>query len=93
MKTQFYLIVNDGGSVRAVKNRPDLKWNEVALSINLQLPQQLFQKPQLNASIIVDEKQVAPTIIDVETADNIKQAIESAAGMEVKLEIINPDRE
>lgn len=93
MKTQFFLVVNDGdgGSVRTVKSRPDLKWNEIALHINLELPQKLFQKPQLNTSIIVSDEQISPTEIDVETSDNIKQAIESATGLEVRLEILDRD--
>jgi hypothetical protein len=89
MKTQFFLVVNDGGSVRTTKGRPDLKWNEIAIHLNLQLPQQLFQKPQIQASITVDESKVAPTLIDVETANNVKEAIEAATGMEVKLEVLN----
>lgn len=91
MKTQFYLIVNDGGSVRTVKSRPDLKWNEIAVYLTLELPHQLFQKPQLSASIIVEESQVAPTQIDVETQNNVKEAIESSTGLQVVLKLENPE--
>lgn len=91
MRTQFYLVVTDGGSVKAVKNQPNLNWNEVAIYLNLELPQELFQKPRLQASIVVGANSVAPTQIDVETSDNIREAIESATGLEVRLEIIDPD--
>lgn len=91
MKTQFYLVVNSSGSVSAKKNRPGLAWNEVSILMNLELPNQLFQKPQLQGSIVVEEKDVAPTQIDIETQNNIREAIESAAGMEVRLEIISQE--
>ena len=93
MKTQFYLVVNSSGSVSAKKNRPNLAWNEIAILMDLQLPNQLFQKPQLQGSILVEEKDVTPTQIDIETQNNIREAIESAAGMEVRLTIVNPENE
>ncbi len=91
MKTQFYLVVNSNGTVKALKNRPGLNWNEVSIFVNLELPNQLFQKPQLSAQIKVDESQVTPLEIDVETQNNIRDAIEAAAGVEVILKLENPN--
>lgn len=91
MKTQFYLVVNSNGTVKALKNRPGLNWNEVSIFVNLELPTQLFQKPQLSAQIKVDESQVSPMEIDVETQNNIRDAIEAAAGVEVILKLENPN--
>jgi len=91
MRTQFYLVVNNNGTVKALKNRPGLNWNEVSIFVNLELPNQLFQKPQLSAQIKVDESQVSPMEIDVETQNNIREAIESAAGLEVRLELVSHD--
>lgn len=91
MRTQFYLVVNSNGTVAAKKNRPNLNWNEVSIFVDLTLPQQLFQKPQLSAQIKVDESQVSPMEIDVETQNNIREAIEQAAGVEVVLRLENPD--
>lgn len=85
MKTQFYLTVNKSGSVKTYKNPPALAWDEVAILLNLELPNRLFQKPQLQASIVVDEKDVEPTIINVDTQNNIREAIETASGLEVRL--------
>lgn len=89
MKTQFYLVVNSNGSVSAKKNRPNLAWNEVSILMDLQLPSMLFQKPQLQGSILVEEKDVTPTHIDIETQNNIREAIESTAGLEVRLTVVN----
>lgn len=93
MKTACYLIVNDTGSVRTTKNSPDLKWNEVAIHLNLNLPNALFFKPRLNASISLDEDEAMPAEISVETINNVREAIQQATGMEIKLEISNPNQE
>lgn len=90
MKTNFYLVVNNNGTVTAKKNRPDLKWNEVSIEMNLTLPDMLFRKPHLSATIVVPDEAAAPKLVNVETADNIKDAIETVTGMEVKIEIVGP---
>lgn len=90
MTTNFFLVVNDGGTVRAVKNRPDLKWNEISVAVKLDLPSQLFRKPQLSATITVPETSVSAPEIEAGIADNIKEAIETATGYEVKLTLELP---
>lgn len=87
MKKSFYLIVNSNGTTKTTKTRPALNWNEIAISVNLDIPDMLFQKPQLNATIVVPESAAAPKEIDVEIQDNIKNAIEVASGMQVRLTI------
>lgn len=91
MRTQFYLVVNSNGTAAVKKNRPGLNWNEVSIFVNLELPDQLFRKPQLSAQIKVEESQVSPMEIDVETQNNIREAIEAAAGVQVKLTIENSE--
>lgn len=90
MKTTFFLTVNSNGTVKTTKNRPNLNWNEIAIQMNLTLPNQLFEKPQLQATIVIPENAAAPKEVDVATADNIREAIEEAVGMEVRLTIENP---
>jgi hypothetical protein len=31
MNVSFYLVVNSNGTVRTVKNKPALEWNEIAI--------------------------------------------------------------
>ena len=63
MNTKFYLIVNEKGIIRTTKNEPGLTWNEVAIHLSVNLPNALFQKPLLQGEIIVDAKDVQPTVI------------------------------
>jgi hypothetical protein len=89
MKTNFYLVVNKRGTVRTVKEKPDLKWDEVSVKMALELPNVLFDKPQLSASLIVGEDQAEGFEISPDVTADIKDAIESAAGIEVKLQVVN----
>lgn len=83
MKTSFYLKVNSRGGITTAKNRPGLDWDEVAISVNMEIPDMLFKKPQLNAPIVVPEIAAVPKEIDAEMCDNIQSAIETAVGLQL----------
>ena len=87
MKVNFYLIVNDKGTTKTCKNKPGLNWNEVAIAVNMELPNTLFQKPQLSAKIVVPDEAAVQQAIEATTADNVRQAIEQVTGMKVKIEV------
>jgi hypothetical protein len=93
MKLRFFLIVNDNGTTRTAKNRPDLKWNEISIAMNMELPDMLFKKPQLSASIVVPDEAAAHKAIDAVTSDNVREAIEQSTGLKLKLEIAVHDKE
>ncbi|MVM33618.1 hypothetical protein GO755_26505 [Spirosoma sp. HMF4905] len=85
MKTNFFLVVNSKGSIKALKTKPGLNWDEIAISVSLNLPTSLFQKPQLNAVIDVPDTAIQPLTIETDVANNIQGAIEQATGYEVRL--------
>lgn len=90
MKIQFYLIVNDNGTTKTAKKKPGLQWNEISILMNLELPDMLFRKPQLSATILVPNKAASQQAIEAVTADNVRAAIEQATGMKVRIEIAEP---
>ncbi|GAB3937358.1 hypothetical protein [Larkinella terrae] len=87
MKTSFYLVVNSNGTVRTVKNRPGLDSNEISVQVALQIPDALFRKPQLQATITIPDDSVQPIVIEPDVQNNIKDAIEQATGLEIKLTV------
>lgn len=91
MKVKFFLVVNDRGTTRTNKTKPDLKLNEVSIAMNLEIPDSVFKRPQLEATIQLAEKDMPVQHIPVEMQDNLRQALEKAAGVHVKLEIIQPE--
>lgn len=71
-----------------MRKRPGLAWNEIAIECELDLPNILFQRPALSATIKVEDAQAGPRAIEPVVIDNIKNAIEQAAGVEVRLTVI-----
>jgi len=84
-KIKFFLVVNRNGTVKAVKNRPDLRADEVSLGMTLELPLSLFDRPQFEATLRIDESAVQRPEISAETLDATRQAIEQGTGMQVSL--------
>lgn len=81
MKKDFYLVISRGGSMRVVKSIPRLDWNEIAISMALELPDALFNRPSLQASITIPEDVVMKTPINAEIMDNVEDAIAQATGL------------
>jgi hypothetical protein len=90
MKTNFYLVVNSNGTVQAKKMRPKLAQNEISMYIDLVLPQGLFTKPQLSAQLTIPDSAAMPPEITAEVQENVREAIEQASGMHVKLTLEVP---
>ena len=91
MEVKCYLTVTKNGSVRVTKNKPGLNWDEIAVGVSLDIPKQLFLKPQISASITIPEDAISPKEITAEVSDNIKEAIIEHTGLDVKIEVINTD--
>lgn len=91
MKIQFYLVVNSNGTVKVVKNKPALQWNEISIKQNLELPNALFQKPHLEATVKIPDDAAMPNQIDADVIENAKEAIEQATGLEVRLSVISDE--
>jgi len=93
MKTKFYLTVNDNGTVKATRKAQNVSINEVCMGFSLDLPDVLFRRPQIEASVTVDAKDVAPFQINADTSNMVKEAIKQSTGLEVKLTVVNPETE
>jgi len=91
MRTEFYLVVNESGSIRTCKTQPNLKFNEVSVALTIDLPDNLFKKPMLSGVIEVPDSKVRPTVITPEITQDIQNAIKDHSGVEVRLEIQEPE--
>lgn len=89
MIARFYLVLNKKGVKKVSRKRPSLEWDEISISMEVSLPNSLFEKPQLQATIKVNDNQVTPTIINAEMKDNIQTAIQQHTGIPIKLTIVN----
>lgn len=93
MKSTVYLCVKKSEhrfdpTFRVTKTKPGLTSNEIAVKINLELPDALFTKPQLEARVVVSDKAVSAPVIEAEVVDNVEQIIKDKTGFDVKLTIV-----
>lgn len=88
MKLKNWLIVKSNGSVRITKNKPSLDADEVTIQLNLDVPDILFQKPHLEATVVVPESAVNKNPISSEVVAAAKESIEQATGIEFNINIV-----
>lgn len=55
MKTSFYIAVNARGAARYTKGKPGMRAGEVAVRITLDIPDEAFRMPFVDANIEVPE--------------------------------------
>ena len=87
----FYLIVSSGKSVRTVKSRPALDWNEIAIHMTIDVPDSLFKRPLIEGKIVISEESIAPREIKPEVLINTAAEIERQTGMKVELKVLSAD--
>lgn len=93
MNTSFYLKVNKWGSVRAVTQAKSLAGDEVLISLELEIPDRIFEKPSLQATITIPEEAVGNTPINAEVKDNVAEAIEQATGLKFAITVVEKKEE
>lgn len=95
MKITKYLII------RGVENRyrsmdlkvdlrekePKLSLNEIALKLELDVPEKLFKRPVLNALIKVPEAAIMGNTITPEITDNIEKIIKETTGLNMVIRL------
>lgn len=85
MKLQKWLVVARSGSCKVTARRPALLEDEIALRLDLTLPDALFVKPTLAAAIVVPDDAALPAVIDADVVEQIGEAIRAATGLRVEL--------
>lgn len=70
---------------------PALQAHEIAIRVNLNIPDQLFEKPQLEASITVPEGAIAAPVIDAEMVDNIEEVVSQTLGVSLSISVVETD--
>lgn len=102
MKAELYLVVQgqesrylsgqiEMGTVRVTKKKPHTAKNEIALCLQLDIPDALFMKPTLQARVTVPESGGYGPVIDAEVADNIAAIIREQTGFSVHVSAGDPD--
>lgn len=93
MRTSFWLIVSNKGTTHTRKTKPDLGRNEVAVKMNLSLPDALFQRPHLQADVKIDPENVTTFPLDTEVIQGVKDAVKQSTGLDLNIQIVEADDE
>ena len=102
LNLSFYLVVRRAkpyryskklSVVKTTHSAPSIKANEVVLKINMKLPDSLFERPQLQANIVIDESRVTPKILDADVQDNITEIIEQQLGVDLTINVGEPEED
>ena len=88
MKKESYLIINRNGIVGHRKTKPQLNWNEIAVKIKLDIPDEIFIRPHLEATIKVDKDKITTEQIYPDIIINTKSLIEQQTGAKIDFRII-----
>jgi hypothetical protein len=91
MNVEAYLIIGAGKhglyyqatGLRVTRKRPDTKSNEIAIRLDLEIPDMLFQKPQLQAKFAIPEDSVSQPVISAAVMDNIAETLSQQLGIKV----------
>lgn len=72
---------------------PRLTPNEIALRLEFEIPDKLFQRPVVTAKLKIPDEVVLPDKINTAVTDNIEEAIKSVTGLEMRVSVVEPAEE
>ena len=92
MNMTRYLIVGykkwGKGNAKLSAKSPSLKAHEIAIKLNLDIPDELFSKPALEAYIVIPKESVIAGKIDTEIIEDIKKTVEDGLGIHMHVSLI-----
>lgn len=86
MRVINWLIVNRNGIKGVRKTKPDLAYNEIAIKVNLELPKELFERPQIEATLRIED--IPNSTYRPDIVINTKDLIEQQTGAKIDFKIL-----
>lgn len=86
MRVINWLIVNRNGIKGVRKTKPDLAYNEIAIKVNLELPKELFERPQIEATLKIED--IPNSAYRPDIVINTKDLIEQQTGAKIDFKIL-----
>lgn len=85
MKVSNWLVINRNGVKTVRKSKPALEWDEIAVKLNIEIPNELFQRPTIEATVKVTD--VPNTVYEPELVIADIQDIEQRLGAKINLTV------
>lgn len=92
MKTKGYLMVCKNGSVRFVKKTAAVGPDEVAVYLEINIPDSVF-KPVLQAKIQVNVEDIRPLVIETGVLERVGEALTEEIGLNIRICNIEADKD
>jgi len=92
MKCTGYLNINSRGTARFTKSRIGLDWDEIAIKVTIDIPNEMFARPILEASIEVG-KEIIPKPQPFDLILKTKDLIEESTGVKINFSVVPYDDE
>ena len=87
MRVTNWLIINENGIKGVRKTKPDLAYNEIACRLQLDIPKELFERPQIEASLKIEN--ISNNAYNPEIILNTKDLIEQQTGAKINFKILS----
>jgi hypothetical protein len=88
-----YLVISKNGSVKAVEREPRLDANQISLKLMLDVPNEFFERPRLEARLTVPATAVQKSKINLDVVGNVEKLIKEATGLTMAVSIVEQKEE
>lgn len=89
MKVSNWLVIDRNGVKATRKTKPALDWDEIAIKVNLEIPNELFQRPTLEATVIV--KDIPNNAYKPDVVIDTVELIEQQTGAKINFTVVPPE--
>ena len=91
MKVKKWLTINSRGSARLTQGQPSVNWNEVSVCLEINLPDEIFRRPRLEAKIEIPKEAAGTDVLSTEVVENVKEAIKQSTGLTFSINVIKEE--
>lgn len=99
MDAEFYLVIGAKkqyarrklSGLRVTRKKPSTGPEEIAVKVTMSIPDALFERPEVEASIVVPASGERSTVVTAEVCDNIETIIRQQTGLSVSVRAVDQD--
>lgn len=89
MNIKKWLTVKSNESARLTQGKPVVGVDEVSILLDINLPDELFRRPRLEAKIEIPQEAAGPETISSEVIENVQEAIQKSTGLTFSINVVN----
>ena len=96
MRLNKHLIIGrkqqyEKATARLTTNKPALESYEIAIRLNFDIPDSLFDKPLLQANVVIPKNSVSAPTITADVTDNIAETVSKELGVDLNITLLQEE--